>query len=59
VLGAAPAPVVRLRNLWRFHLQISGKSTELVRDLWQSVEKTLSLPEEVEFAIDVDPMNAR
>jgi primosomal protein N' (replication factor Y) len=59
VLGAAPAPVVRLRNLWRFHLQICGKTTELVRDLWQSVEKTLSLPEDVEFAIDVDPMNAR
>ncbi len=59
VLGAAPAPVVRLRNLWRFHLQICGRTTELVRDLWQAVEKSLSLPEGVEFAIDVDPMNAR
>lgn len=59
VLGAAPAPVTRLRGLWRFHLQITGKTHELVRDLWQAAEKSLSLPDDVEFAIDVDPMNAR
>ncbi len=59
VVGAAPAPVVRLRNLWRFHLRLSAKNIELIRELWQSVEKSLSLPEDVEFAIDVDPINAR
>ncbi len=59
VLGAAPAPVTRLRGLWRFHLQITGKTHDLVRELWQSVEKSLSLPDDVEFAIDVDPVNAR
>ena len=59
VLGAAPAPITRLRGLWRFHLQITGKTHELVRELWQSVEKSLSLPDDVEFAIDVDPVNAR
>ena len=59
VLGAAPAPVVRLRTLWRFHLQIAAKTPELVRELWQSVESTLTLPEGVELAVDVDPMNAR
>lgn len=59
VLGAAPAPVTRLRGLWRFHIQITGKSHELVRELWQSVEKSLSLPDDVEFAIDVDPINSR
>lgn len=59
VLGAAPAPVTRLRGLWRFHLQITGKTHELVRELWQSVEKSLSLPDDVEFAIDVDPINSR
>ncbi len=59
VLGAAPAPVVRLRNLWRFHLQIVGKTHELVRQLWMAVESTLTLPDDVELAVDVDPMNAR
>ena len=59
VLGAAPAPVTRLRGLWRFHLQICGRTPELVRQLWLQVEKTLTLPENVEMAIDVDPVNAR
>lgn len=59
VLGAAPAPITRLRNLWRFHIQISGRTHELVRDLWLQVEDTLKLPEEVEMAVDVDPVNAR
>ncbi len=59
ILGAAPAPVLRLRTLWRFHLQISAKSPELIRELWHSIESTLSLPEGVELAIDVDPINAR
>ncbi len=59
IRGAAPAPVIRLRNLWRFHLQIVGKNHELVRQLWQTVEKTLELPDDVELAVDVDPMNAR
>lgn len=59
ILGAAPAPILRLRTLWRFHLQISGKSPELVRELWQSIESTLTLPEGVELAIDVDPINSR
>ncbi|MFN9717681.1 MAG: primosomal protein N', partial [Planctomycetota bacterium] len=59
VLGAAPAPVTRLRGLWRFHLQIAGKTHEQVRELWQSVEKTLQIPDGIELAIDVDPMNSR
>jgi primosomal protein N' (replication factor Y) len=59
VLGAAPAPITRLRGLWRFHLQIAAKTPELVKELWQSAEQSLSLPDDVEFAIDVDPINAR
>ena len=59
ILGAAPAPIVRLRSYWRYHLQICGKTAEQVRQLWQSVEQSLTLPEGIELAVDVDPMNAR
>ncbi|MGB0738784.1 MAG: hypothetical protein ACPGXX_01850 [Planctomycetaceae bacterium] len=58
-MGAAPAPIVRLRSYWRYHLQICGKTAEQVRQLWQSVEQSLTLPEGIELAVDVDPMNAR
>lgn len=59
VLGAAPAPITRLRGLWRFHLQISGRTHAQVRDLWLQAERGLTLPEDVEMAVDVDPINAR
>ncbi|MCA9064002.1 MAG: primosomal protein N' [Planctomycetaceae bacterium] len=59
ILGPAPAPITRLRGLWRFHLMISGKTAELVRQLWQSVEATLQLPDGVEMQVDVDPVSSR
>jgi primosomal protein N' (replication factor Y) (superfamily II helicase) len=59
VLGAAPAPITRLRGNWRFHLQIAARKHEMIKSLWHSVEKSLSLPDGVEMAIDVDPINAR
>ncbi|MBL8819332.1 MAG: primosomal protein N' [Planctomyces sp.] len=59
ILGAAPAPVTRLRNLWRFHLQICGKTQDLVREIWQKLEEDLTLPENIEMAVDVDPINSR
>jgi primosomal protein N' (replication factor Y) len=59
VLGAAPAPVTRLRNLWRYHLQMSAAKHASLRELWSRVEHSLKLPDGVEMAIDVDPMNSR
>ena len=59
VLGAAPAPITRLRNLFRYHLMVSAPTVERVRDLWQYVENRLTLPDGVEMAVDVDPVNSR
>lgn len=59
VLGAAPAPITRLRGYYRFHLQVAAPTQDRVRQLWQHVEAGLKLPEGVEMAVDVDPMNSR
>lgn len=59
ILGAAPAPVTRLRNQWRFHLQLTAKDHALIRTLWLTVEQKLQLPDGVELTVDVDPINAR
>lgn len=59
VLGAAPAPITRLRGNYRFHLQISAPTGDQVRELWLSVESRLTLPDGVEMAVDVDPINSR
>jgi hypothetical protein len=31
----------------------------LIRQLWRKVQYDLSLPEDVEFTVDMDPINAR
>lgn len=59
ILGAAPAPITRLRGYYRFHLQIAAPDQETVKRLWLKVEETLSLPDGLEMAVDVDPINSR
>lgn len=59
ILGAAPAPITRLRGYYRFHLQIAAPTQEQVKAVWQSVESSLKLPAGVEMAVDVDPINSR
>ena len=59
VVGPAPAPLTRLRDLWRFHLQISGPTIESLRDLWRRVESDVQPAEPIELSIDVDPLDMR
>jgi len=59
ILGAAPAPIARLRGNFRYHLQIAAPSVERVRDAWLAVANVLELPDGVEMAVDVDPINSR
>ncbi len=57
VLGPAPAPVVRLRGLYRYHLQLAADDLTAIHDLWKPVSESLRLPTDVEFVVDVDPLN--
>ena len=59
ILGAAPAPITRLRGNFRFHLQIAAPTVDRVREIWMSVASVLELPDGVEMAVDVDPINSR
>lgn len=59
ILGPAPCPITRLRDLWRFHLQLSAPSFENLRDLWRATAPRISRVSDVEFQIDVDPINMR
>jgi primosomal protein N' (replication factor Y) len=57
VLGAAPCPLAKLRNQYRFHALISSRDLGPLR---QTIKETLStLPEtdEIQWAVDVDPQD--
>ncbi|MBC7819069.1 MAG: primosomal protein N', partial [Planctomycetaceae bacterium] len=59
LLGPAPCQITKLRDLWRFHLQLSAESFETVRDLWRAAAPQIARVSDVEFQIDVDPVNMR
>jgi primosomal protein N' (replication factor Y) len=57
VLGPAPAPLVRLRNRFRYRVMLRGKDRKALRVVLAALEVTRAgLPSKVRVAFDVDPM---
>ena len=59
ILGPAPAQITKIRDNWRFHIQMTAAAFEIIRDLWRAVLPKIVRASDVEFQIDVDPMNTR
>jgi primosomal protein N' (replication factor Y) len=56
VLGPAPAPVAKLRGLYRFHLLATATEGALLRRLVRETEAGMTRPEEIQWLADVDPL---
>ena len=59
ILGPAPAPIARLRGQHRFHLQIASDDVPSIAELWKKTLKTFEPQADVEFTIDIDPLDMR
>ncbi len=59
LLGPAPAPISRIKGQYRFHVMLAAPQGDAVRTLWRQVASQLSPREDVEWTIDVDPINLR
>ena len=57
VLGPAPAPFARLRGKYRFHLQMQSADGEPLRHAVRDVTEALKTPEEIQWIVDVDPLD--
>lgn len=57
VLGPAPAPLAKLRDKYRFHIQLQGPSAEALRQLVLDPLANLKSPDEIEWIADVDPIS--
>jgi primosomal protein N' (replication factor Y) len=55
--GPAPTPVLKIRNLYRYHLRLIAPSPKPLQDLLRTVPQTVPVPSGVELAIDVDPVS--
>jgi primosomal protein N' (replication factor Y) len=59
ILGPAPAPAAKLKSLYRYHFRLTAPTTEQIHTLWKQVAPQLPRASDVEFVIDVDPLNMR
>jgi primosomal protein N' (replication factor Y) len=57
ILGPAPAPIVKIRNLYRFHLQARCPTARPLQVLIRDVPRKFPPPHGIELAIDVDPIS--
>lgn len=55
VLGPAPCPIARLRNLFRFHLLAQAADAGRLHAAVRKVTAALAPPEDVQWIVDVDP----
>jgi primosomal protein N' (replication factor Y) len=57
ILGPAPAPIEKIRNLWRWHLIIKGKNAKALRQTASLIIEKIKDIKEIRIDIDVDPIN--
>jgi len=57
ILGPAPAPIERLRNLWRWHLILKGKNSRLLRERAKKILEIIEEVKDLKIEVDVDPVN--
>lgn len=57
LLGPAPAPIARLRNLYRFHLQVQSRDAGVLHQAVRETTADLKPPEDVQWIVDVDPLD--
>jgi primosomal protein N' (replication factor Y) (superfamily II helicase) len=59
VLGPAPCPVARLQSNYRFHFLLASSDLDALRALWRELRPQLPTDRNVDFVVDVDPLNLR
>ncbi len=55
VLGPAPAPIPRLRGMYRFHFQAQCADGEILRAALRDATAELKTPDGLQWSVDIDP----
>lgn len=59
ILGPAPAPISRLKRFYRFHLQLYFPPDVKLQELGSQIREIMQPSKDVDFVIDVDPVDLR
>ncbi len=56
LLGPAPAPIEKLRGKYRYHLIVQTPQLEPVRDILKTAQQQLKSSSDLQWQVDVDPL---
>lgn len=57
LLGPAPAPVMKIKYLFRYHMQLRAPTAPALHQTVREVLPLVQVPHKVEVAVDVDPVS--
>ena len=57
IAGPAPAPLAKLRGKYRFAIQLQGAEPALLRGALREVADGLKPPSDIQWIVDVDPLD--
>lgn len=57
ILGPAPAPIAKLRGKFRFHVLLVGQEPGPLRQIFREATTQLRSVDDVQWAVDVDPLD--
>ncbi len=57
IAGPAPAPLARAESLYRYQIMLRARQMSVVSRHLALLTQRLTLPEDVQFAVDVDPVD--
>ncbi|MEZ6108270.1 MAG: hypothetical protein R3B96_19760 [Pirellulaceae bacterium] len=57
IVGPAPCPIEKLRNNFRFHLLLQGLDRQPLQTVIRAVMERLENPAQVQWVVDVDPLD--
>lgn len=56
-LGPSPAPIEKLRNLWRWHIILKGEDSKTLREGASRIFEAIKDIKGIKIDVDVDPIN--
>jgi primosomal protein N' (replication factor Y) len=57
MLGPAPAPIEKVRNMWRYHVLFKAESTPTLQHLMRKLKEENGSPKQVRVIFDIDPQD--
>jgi primosomal protein N' (replication factor Y) len=55
LLGPVPAPFTKMKNLYRWHLIIKGRTTQSIKKAIDAVLNEYKVSSTIHYTIDIDP----